>query len=259
LRKAQRWERHLVEVETGLLPDAAEGTLPRPEYDPKWRTLGERIASKAAELAASGNPVSERTVQRLRGNWRDQGVWGLADRRVTRLSQPTGQVDERVVEAVTQVLAAQDSASTGTRSRVIRQVERLVAERHGKGVVPSRATFYRLLKAMSQGRHSFGAAATRRSQARRPEAPFTPTMAARPGEVIQIDTTPLDVLAILDDGVSGRAELSIAVDVATRTICAAIMRRPEPRRSAPPCYWRGSWCRSRCGPAGRTPWRCRRR
>jgi len=226
LRKAQWWERHLIEVETGLLPDAAEGTLPRPEYDPKWRTLSERISAKAAELAASGNPVSERTVQRLRGNWRDQGVWGLVDRRVTRLSQPTGQVDERVVEAVTQVLAAQDSASTGTRSRVIRQVERLVAERHGEGVVqmPSRATFYRLLKAMSQGRHSFGAATTRRSRARRPEAPFTTTMAARPGEVIQIDTTPLDVLAILDDGVTGRAELSIAVDVATRTICAAILR-----------------------------------
>src|SRR2546430_5823292 len=35
---------------------------------------------------------------------------------------------------------------------------------------------------------------------------------------------PLDVLAILDDGVTGRVELSIAVDVATRTICAAILR-----------------------------------
>jgi hypothetical protein len=29
-------------------------------------------------------------------------------------------------------------------------------------------------------------------------------MAARPGEVVQIDTTPLDVLAILDDGVTAR-------------------------------------------------------
>ncbi|MFA7754504.1 hypothetical protein V5F01_12845 [Streptomyces sp. NRRL B-2790] len=41
---------------------------------------------------------------------------------------------------------------------------------------------------------------------------------------MQIDTTPLDVLAILDDGVTGRVELTIAVDVASRTICAAILR-----------------------------------
>lgn len=49
----------------------------------------------------------------------------------------------------------------------------------------------------------------RRSQARRPEAPFTPTMAARPGGVVQIDTTPLDELAVLDDGVTGRVELTL--------------------------------------------------
>lgn len=226
LRKAQWMERHLIEVETGLLPDAAQGTRPRPEYDPDWRTVAERLAAKAAELTASGYPVSDRTLSRLRGNWRDQGVWGLVDRRVTRLSSPVGRCDERLVETVAEVLAAQEHVSTGTRTRVMRQVERLLAERHGEGVVPvpSRATFYRLLKALSEGRHTFGAATSRRSQARRPEAPFTPTIAARPGEVVQIDTTPLDVLAILDDGVTGRAELTIAVDAATRTICAAILR-----------------------------------
>lgn len=39
-----------------------------------------------------------------------------------------------------------------------------------------------------------------------------------------LDSTPLDVLAVLDDGVTGRAELSIALDVATRSICAALLR-----------------------------------
>ncbi|MEU2739560.1 hypothetical protein ABZ656_30405 [Streptomyces sp. NPDC007095] len=138
----------------------------------------------------------------------------------------TGQVDNRLVEAVLEVLAAQESMSTGTRTRVIRQAEKLVAERHGEGTVPlpSRATYFRLIKSLSEGRHSFGAATTRRSLAGRPEAPFTPTLAARPGEVVQIDTTPLDVLAVLDDGVTGRVELTIAVDVASRTICAAILR-----------------------------------
>jgi hypothetical protein len=57
-----------------------------------------------------------------------------------------------------------------------------------------------------------------------PAGPFTPTLAARPGELVQVDTTPLDVLAVLDDGVDGRVELTTAVDVATRTVCAGVLR-----------------------------------
>jgi transposase InsO family protein len=226
LARAQLWERHLVEVETGLPPDSAEDARPRPEYDPSWRTLSERIAAKAAELVATGLPASERTIQRLRACWQEQGLWGLVDGRATRMHSPTGRADERFVAAVVEVLAAQESMSTGTRSRVLRQVQRLLAERYGEGVVPipSRASYYRLVNALAAGQHTFGQATTRRSQARRPEAPFTPTMAARPGEVVQIDTTPLDVLAVWDDGVTGRVELTIAVDVATRTICAAVLR-----------------------------------
>jgi hypothetical protein len=226
LARAQMWERHLIEVETGLPPDSPEGAVPRPEYDPRWRTLSERIAAKAAEVSATGTPASERTVQRLRACWREQGLWGLVDRRAARRNPLEGRTDERFIAVLVEVLAEQESLSTGTRSRVLRRVERLLTERHGEDVVPipSRATCYRLVGALAQGRHTFGQATTRRSQARRPEAPFTPTMAARPGEVIQIDTTPLDVLAVLDDGVTGRAELTIAVDVATRTICAGVLR-----------------------------------
>lgn len=227
LRRARFFERHLIEVETGVLPDAPAGTKPRPELDPKWRTLNERIAAKAAELTTSGTAVSDRTLRRMRIKWRDQGVWGLVDRRATRRAAPAGgRCDDRLVAVVTEVLASQEKISTGTRGRVVRQVERLVAERHGEGTVPvpSRSTFYRLINDLSEGQHSFGQATTRRSQARRPEAPFVPTMAARPGEIVQIDTTPLDVLAVLDDGVTGRVELTIAVDVASRTLCAAVLR-----------------------------------
>ncbi|WP_158588132.1 hypothetical protein [Actinomadura logoneensis] len=49
-------------------------------------------------------------------------------------------------------------------------------------------------------------------------------MAGQPGEQVQIDSTPLDVMVVLDDGLTARAELTIAVDVATRTICAAVLR-----------------------------------
>lgn len=52
---------------------------------------------------------------------------------------------------------------------------------------------------------------------------FTPTVALRPGEQVQIDTTRLDVLARFDDGSVGRPELTIAVDVASRAILAAML------------------------------------
>ena len=85
-------------------------------------------------------------------------------------------------------------------------------------------TFYKVIDAVATGRHTFGSAVTRRQTANRPHGMFTPTHAARPGEQVQIDSTPIDVLVLLDNGVPVRADLTIAVDVATRTICAAVLR-----------------------------------
>lgn len=90
--------------------------------------------------------------------------------------------------------------------------------------MPSSATFYRLLAQLDNGAHSFDAATTRRSLANRPDTPFDSVLAARPGELVQTDSTPLDVLAVLDDGVTGRVELTTLVDLATRTLCAGVLR-----------------------------------
>ncbi len=50
---AVEWERHVVEVETGLPSGAEPGTLPRHEYAPATRSLTERMQAKAAELGVS--------------------------------------------------------------------------------------------------------------------------------------------------------------------------------------------------------------
>jgi hypothetical protein len=42
--------------------------------------------------------------------------------------------------------------------------------------------------------------------------------------VVEIDSTPFDVMVLLDDGVAGRAELTGIVDLATRTVTAAVLR-----------------------------------
>ena len=223
---AKQWERHVVEVTTGLVPDAGPGATPRPDYDPATRTLSQRENAKAAELAAAGRPVAVRTLQRLRARYAQQGLWGLVDQRVVREWEATGRVDERVVSAVREALAAETEASTGTRSRLIRRVNKALEDTHGSGVVPipGKTTFYKLIDTLSTGRHSFGSAVTRRQTANRPAGPFTPTLAARPSEQVQIDSTPLDVMVVLEPGVIVRADLTIAVDVASRTICAAVLR-----------------------------------
>jgi putative transposase len=226
VEQARWWERHIVEVEIGLPPDAGPGATPRPGYDPRQHTLAEREQAKAAELTALGHEVSHRTIRRRRAAYAASGLWGLVDQRAIKQGSPTGRVDERVVTAARRALAEQTDTSTGTRSRVRRRTEQLLAETHGPGVVamPAASTFYRLLAALEGGGHPFGAATTRRSLANRPDGPFGSVLAVRPGQLVQIDTTPLDVLAVLDDGVTGRVELTTLLDLATRTLCAAVLR-----------------------------------
>lgn len=221
LSAARDWERHVVEVETGLPAGAEPGTLPRPEYDPATRTLAAREQAKATELG-----VSVRTVQARRARYAQQGLWGLVDQRAVRTWEVTGRTDARLVAVVREVLAAETDTSTGTRLRLVRRVVKAVEAAHGVGVVPlpSRNTFYKLIDALSVGRHTFGSAVTRRQMANRPDGPFTPTFAARPGEQVQIDSTPIDVMVLLETGLPVRADLTIAVDVATRTVCAAVLR-----------------------------------
>jgi transposase InsO family protein len=221
LTEAKRWEAHVVEVETGLPPDSPPGTAPRAEHDPATRNLAERQQAKAAELG-----VGLRTIEGRRARYTAQGLWGLVDQRATRDWDATGRADARLVEVAREVIAEQTNTSTGTRSRLIRRVVKRVEEIHGPGVVPlpGRTAFYALVDRLSTGKHTFGSAVTRRQNANRPAGAFTPTFACRPGEQVQIHSTPIDVMVLLDNGLPARADMTIAVDVATRTICAGVLR-----------------------------------
>ncbi len=65
---AQRWREHLVEVETGLPPDAGPGVSPRAGYDSATTSLAQRQRAKAAELG-----VALRTVEYKRARYLAQG------------------------------------------------------------------------------------------------------------------------------------------------------------------------------------------
>ncbi|WP_345494905.1 hypothetical protein [Nocardia callitridis] len=216
----------MIEVETGRPPSAAPDALPRPQYDPATTTVRQREAAKAAELTAAGVATSAITVQRMRHRYRSGGLRALVDGRLTRPMTPHGRTDPRVVEAIRAAIAAETNTSTGTRDRLRHRVQMALADSYGDDApsLPSKATFNRLVTSMTTGRHTFGSAKTRRSAANRPPGAFTVTWASRPGQHVQIDTTPLDVLAVFDDGVARRVELTAAVDVATRTIGAGLLR-----------------------------------
>ncbi len=222
--QARWWERHVVEVIRGIPPDSGRKARPRPEYDPATRTLRQREMAKVSELAAAGHAVPLSTLQRLRHSYEKQGVWGLVDHRAAR--RPGARTDERVLAAISQAVAEETNRSTGTVARLRRRVEQILTTEHGidpASVMPARATFYRLAERVSAGQHTFGSARTRRSLAQRPDGPFGTVTVVRPGEWTQIDSTPMDVRVVLDNGVIDRVELTWIIDLATKTIPAAVL------------------------------------
>ncbi|MFH9728718.1 Mu transposase C-terminal domain-containing protein, partial [Streptomyces sp. NPDC017254] len=225
LEKALWWEGHILEVLHGLPPDAEAGTEPKPQYAPS-RSLTARERSKAAELAATGHKVSASTVGNYRRRYETSGVLGLADHRPVRRTPKYGTVDDAVVAAMRQAIGEATDASTRTGTFLLWRTEQILkaGQQDDKVILPSRRTLYRLLAKLTTGTHTTGSATTRRSRAHGARAPFGELPASAPGEVMQIDSTPLDVLVRLDDGVVGKIELTGMIDVASRTVTAAVLR-----------------------------------
>ncbi len=223
---ALRWERHIIEILTGIPPDASPETAARPGYDPAVYSLAQREQAKAAELTAAGEKVTARTVKRKRQRYQARGLAGLVDWRADRARPARGRTDERVVQALQQAIGEQAAASTRTASFYLWRTRQILAEQHGPDAVPmpAKATFYRLFERVTAGLHTTGSARTRQSLANRPGRPFSQVTASRPGEVVEIDSTPFDVMVLLDDGVPGRAELTGMIDLATRSVTAAVLR-----------------------------------
>jgi putative transposase len=95
--QARWWERHILEVITGVPPEAGRGAKPRPEYDPAGCTLRQRELAKVSELTGGGHAVPLSTFQRLRLAYEKRGT------------------DERVLQAIGQAVA--EGRRTGPRGR----------------------------------------------------------------------------------------------------------------------------------------------
>ncbi|WP_344462998.1 Mu transposase C-terminal domain-containing protein [Kitasatospora kazusensis] len=213
-------EAHIRELETGfrsgdpLRPSAGE---PRAQYAPGV-AMRERGAAKAAELG-----LTARQVWNLRTQYRDQGLWGVVDKRRAKVSNPVGNVDPRVVQAIRdQAQAERNDSSATVGGRFYRRVQNRLTADHGPGVVPvpSANVFRRAVTALLTDSPA-GPAYRRQTAGNQPDRSFGNVIATRPGEVVMMDTTPLDVLAydpVTDSTM--RIELTCALDVATRSLLA---------------------------------------
>jgi len=227
LEELQNAQEHLLEMTTGYRSGVPEKPLPgepRPECALEL-PLAQRVQSKARELG-----YSEPQIWRRLRRWREEGPWGLVDRRSHRPSDPLAGVDPRLTDAIlTQHYVTEEDDSTGSLNRLRRRVERRLADVHGPGTVavPSQKSFNRYVAALLPGRYTTGPATTRQSVANRPDGHYRPIAASRPGELAMIDTSWLDVRAYdpVEDVVFS-VDLTIAIDVCTRSLLGW---RPVPK------------------------------
>ena len=222
---------HLLEAETGfrsgdpLRPGPGE---PRPGYDPRSTTLGQRRRAKAAELKALGGEeaalpglgkVSERTLERMAAAWKDRGPAGCIDGRWVRAGGGHPSITEEVREAIFAVRKeTRDRSRTSMKDKYV-LICQYVAEKHGADVpVPG---FWTLREVW---REWFGPGGTRPRYDRSAdgiEAAKVHVTVHRPGQVIALDTTPLPVK--VRDGVFGEpvsVMLTLALDMFTHAAVA---------------------------------------
>jgi transposase InsO family protein len=224
LDRLRRLEAHVAQIDTAA---ADQDTTPDPRYDHRVTTLEQRVAAKVVELAGSDMSIGRSQLFRLLAAYRAEGGVGLLSkprRRALQGGDGLAGVDERVVAGLREVMGAQTPRSTVTRKVLFGRLRALLAAAPGEPVpVPSDRVLYRIAVELDRGGHVFGAATTRRTTANRPDRPFTAGVEMRPEQQVHIDTNTVDIMCRYADGVTRRAELTIAVDVATRSIGAGVV------------------------------------
>ncbi len=219
--------RHVYEVLHGYPPpwtthldEDAPVHEPNPDYDPA-NTLESRIEAKVEELRTAGTPLAKRTLKGYLARYRDEGLAGLVDKRTTQPVSRTGTMDPRTVALLKQIIKRQGTISTGSKSRVIGQL-RLESAAQGLPLDMADSTLYRIINQVDRASlHTFGNATTRRTQANKPDRSYGAQKPIRPGELVEIDSTPFDVMVVMPDGTVSRPMLVGMIDIATRTVCGA--------------------------------------
>jgi hypothetical protein len=196
---------------------------PRPEYDPSLPRK-DRLQAKVDELVGRDAPFqpSIRTLERWKRNYDSRGLPGLVRQR--SIKDPLHHIDRRFSETLREVIDDATELSSGDAMRIFTETVARVDARYGPGAVriPGRTRFYEILNALTRRRATLGDARTRASIARRRARSTNPWKPTRSGEVLQTDSTIVDVLVVDDhSGKIGRPEFAIATDPYDDCVVAA--------------------------------------
>lgn len=209
---------HIREVLTGFRSGDPSIALPGEPHRSYLsdRKMSARLREKAAELG-----VGTRSLQRWVAAYRRAGEQGLVDRRAAAAaSQALRSLDSRWVDAARRILDEQIGEPKVATRILIQRTNARVEHLHGLGEtkLPSEAAAYLALAEMDRGRNILrGSTARKRSNANRPKGAYGKTFASRPGELVLLDTTPLNVFALNPvDGKWVRVEMTFALDLYSR-------------------------------------------
>jgi hypothetical protein len=193
-RARERLE-HLQEALTGYRsgqPALAAAGEPRTDYDPDLVPRQEdRFRNKARELRRH-----RATLFRWYEAYEQRGLAGLVDRRYLQPPRTLRQIDCRLRAAIETELAALANGARKSRLSVCDDVRARVEAEHGGAVpLPATRTMVRYLGLLD--RHNvLGRRKRPRNRRNLPETPYRELTTDRPGQVVVIDTTVLDVYAM---------------------------------------------------------------
>lgn len=200
----------------------SDGHIPGKAADPELAGL---TPERRVPVLAARYGVDERTIRDWRASFRAEGVAGLVDQRARAKGRPIAAIDARYRLAIETVLARQVPKSKVSDLYLIELVEAeldlLPDDPENPLERRSGRTVRRYLDELRRGRGAHLSTKTQRSIANRPQVAWGRAFASRLGELVLIDSTPLDCHAM--DPVSGAwqsVHLTIALDLCTRSLLA---------------------------------------
>lgn len=231
---------------TGLPSNAPAGAVPRPEQDPKYTKLSQRMRALAeqrhrdprAKGRRAGTTVtleSELTfIRRTYRKWVEKGPMGLVHASRLRARDP---MDNPIRAAVDEFMAPR---ATGTK-RTAKSWARLFrawAETEKPDLrLPETITLADYVSTWFGRRdHSGGTAKSQRSAANRPAMSPRLRLTSRAGELVLFDTTKVNVWVRNPEN-SGliRLELTIALDLYSRAIVGIALTHTTPAQAIALC------------------------
>jgi transposase InsO family protein len=249
---------HLLEAFTGFrrgFPELAEPDEPRPEYDPeRVPSQVERLKSKAAELRGQGQRVKDfRTLYEWRDAFRRRGRIGLVDGRKLPRPKAVDRMTPELHECILSVLARYRGKSMTGVAQLVGEVQTELRRRYPDRQTELRQsddTVRRRIRDLARRPGPLGPR-RRPQETVEPRSPYRSLVTDRPGEVVLIDSTKLNLLLVCPRTKRRvRGWLTVAQDHFTRAILAWRITVGAPKAEDAclllldvirPCPWLAHW------------------